>query len=70
MDSQILEILDMIKDVGAPVVGVLLSFKFLLNGMRDDVKEIKVDVKDVKGTVTEHTASISRLEGWREAVDR
>lgn len=56
-------ILDLAGRIGSPAVGVLLSFKFLLNGMRDDVREIKSDVKDMKQKQDEHGGRIAFLEG-------
>jgi hypothetical protein len=69
MDPGIAEVLELIGNVGAPAVAVLLSMKYAINGMRNDVTEIKQDVKDIKSTQAAHTTRIAVLEDRNQRQD-
>ena len=45
------------------------TIKAGLKSLADDVKEIKLDLKEVNKTVIVHGASIAVLEAW-QAIDR
>lgn len=65
---EINDILDLIGNIGAPAAAVVLSMKYAINGMREDVTEIKQDVKEIKGTVTKHTVEIAVLKAKEEVA--
>jgi hypothetical protein len=62
-------IMALIKDIGAPAVGVLLTFKLLLNGMRKDVTEIKATVSRLEITQATHAIKLAVLQDRNERVD-
>lgn len=65
-------IIELVSNIGAPAVAVILSMKYAINGMREDVKEIKVDVKTVLSTQGEHDTRLAVLEDRdrrQESVD-
>ncbi len=37
-----------------------------MNGLRDDVKEIKRDLKELRDNTIENGKDIARIKGWRE----
>ena len=59
------EMLQALTEIGKLVATGLVAFgglKAALNGAREDIKEIKVDVKEIKDTQTDHTVRLAVIE--------
>ncbi len=55
-------ILALIKDIGAPAVGVLLAFKFAIHGLIKDIADIKTMVYSIDNKVDRHEVRLVRVE--------
>lgn len=63
--TAIKELLSLIGQIGSPAVAVLLSMKYAINGMRQDVRDIKADTKEIKATMQQHAIDIAVLKERR-----
>ena len=60
------EILQLVAVIVGPGCAAWAGVKSSVNGMREDVRTIKTDIKDVSRGLTGHAERIARLEGKRD----
>ena len=65
MNPELVDLIGLVGQIGAPTVAVLISMKYAINGMKEDVTEIKADLKELKATAAEHGTAIAVLKERR-----
>lgn len=62
MDPLTQYIMSLAGQIGAPIVGVFITFRLLMNGMRADITATKDAVGKLDAKMDDHTERLVRLE--------